>query len=353
MQPAETATTVEAPTRMRGIQLAGDRAVRLAELDVPPRGPSEALVRITMSAVCGSDLPHYRAPAGDLGRRAHIVPGHEPVGFVVEAAPGGVPAGTRVLVYHHSGEGRCEHCAAGEPMFCAGRETLGNHRHGADAEWLVAPDVSLVPLPDDIDDALAALIACNFGTAFAGLRKSGARVGDRVVVTGLGAVGLCVVIAAVAAGCRVIAVDPIPERRDFARELGAAIAVDPTAADPVAAIRAATEGEGAEIVIECSANAGAQRQATEAVRPHGTVLLIGSNSSMEIDPGVDLIRKEVRVLGTWIFKRHEIPAIFRAARGMPDLRRLLGESYPASDAQRAFAAVDRGEVVGKVLIDWR
>lgn len=341
------------PTRMSAALLGGDRSVHLAELDVPVPGPAEALVQITMSAVCGSDLPHYRSQPADLGRRAEIVPGHEPIGIVRRAAPGGVAEGTRVLVYHHSGEGRCEHCAAGEPMFCTERQTLGNHRHGADAEWLVAPDVSLVPLPEDIDDAMAALIACNFGTAFAGLRKSGARVGDRVVVTGLGAVGLCVVIAAVAAGCQVIAVDPIAARRDFAAELGAELLIDPLAGDPVEGIRHSTEGEGAEIVIECSANAVAQRQAVQAVRAHGTVLLIGSNSFMEFDPGVDLIRKEVRLLGTWIFKRYEVPAIFRAVRRMPDLRRLLGTPYPASRIAEAFRAVERGEAVGKVLIDWR
>jgi propanol-preferring alcohol dehydrogenase len=340
------------PTHTRAVLLGGDRTVRIVEREVPEPGPREAVVEITRSAVCGSDLPYYRAGAEELGRRASIVPGHEPVGIVRRAAPGGIPEGTRVLVYHHSGEGHCEHCLAGEPMFCLSRETLGNHRDGADAGWLVAPDASLVPLPDDIDDDLAALISCNFGTAFAGLRKSGARVGDRVVVVGLGAVGLCVVIAAVAAGCRVIAVDPIGDRRSFAAELGAELTIDPIATDPVQAIRDDTGGRGAEVVIECSANARAQKQATEAVGPHGTVLLIGSSSAMEIDPGVDLIRKEARLLGTWIFKRHEIPAVFRAARRMPDLRRLLTTPYPATDAARAFAAVDRGEVVGKVLIDW-
>lgn len=340
------------PSTMTGVVLTGDRSVRLTELEVPLAGPREAVVQLTMSAVCGSDLPHYRASAVDLGGRAGIVPGHEPVGIVRKAVPGGVPEGTRVLVYHHSGEGRCEHCVGGEPMFCPQRETLGNHRHGADAEWLVAPDESLVPLPDDIDDAVAALIACNFGTAYAGFRKSGAQVGDRVVVVGLGAVGLCVVIVAAAAGCRVIAVDPIDGRRALAAELGAEVVIDPLAMDPVAAIRKDTEGRGAEIVVECSANRRAQKQAMEAVRPHGTVVLIGSNSSMEIDPGIDMIRKEVRVLGTWIFKRYEIPAIFRAVRRMPNLRRLLTEPYPASEAAQAFAVADRGEVVGKVLIAW-
>jgi propanol-preferring alcohol dehydrogenase len=302
--------------------------------------------------VCGSDLPFYRASIEALGDRARIVPGHEPVGVVREAAPGGVAEGTRVLVYHHSGEGRCEHCVAGEPMFCRHRQTLGNHRHGADAQWLVAPDASLVALPDDIDDALAVLIACNFGTAFAGLRKSGAGLGDRVIVTGLGAVGLCVVVAAAAAGCRVIVVDPIPARREFALSLGAERAIDPRAEDPVREVREFTEGPGAEIALECSGNAQAQRQVVEAVRPHGTVVLIGSNSAMEVDPGVDLIRKEIRLLGTWIFKRYEIPEIFRAARQLTPLRRLLVTPFPAADAARAFAAADSGDSVGKVLIDW-
>ncbi|HWK78599.1 zinc-dependent alcohol dehydrogenase [Microbacterium sp.] len=340
------------PTHMRAALLEGDRSVRLAEVTVPAAGPREALVQITTSAVCGSDMPHYRSTPQALGARAGVIPGHEPVGVVRVAADGGIPEGTRVLVYHHSGDERCEHCVAGEPMFCAERQTLGNHRHGADAEWLVAPDASLVPLPDDIDDAMAALIACNFGTAFAGLRTSGAKEGDRVVVVGLGAVGLCVVIAAVAAGCSVIVLDPIAARREFAVELGAEAAVDPLETDPVEAIRQRTEGEGAEVVIECSANPHAQRQATQAARAHGTVLLIGSNNSMEFDPGVDLIRKEVRLLGTWIFKRHEVPAIFRAVRRMPDLRRLLGAPYPAARIADAFRAVDRGETVGKVLIDW-
>ncbi|MBW9122424.1 zinc-binding dehydrogenase [Microbacterium trichothecenolyticum] len=340
------------PTHMRAVQFTGSRSVRLAELAVPAPEAGEALVQITMSAVCGSDLPFYRASVEALGPRASVVPGHEPVGVVRSAAPGGIPEGTRVLVYHHSGEGRCEHCLSGEPMFCTHRQTLGNHRHGADAEWLVAPDASLVPLPDDIDDAMAALIACNFGTAFAGLRKSGARWGDRLIVTGLGSVGLCVVVAAVAAGCRVIAVDPIGPRREFALALGAEWAIDPVAQDPVPTIRQAAGGRGAEVAMECSGNALAQRQVVQAVRPHGTVVLVGSNSSMEIDPGVDLIRKEILVTGSWIFKRYEMADIFRAARRLPQLRRLIGVPVPADEVEHAFAAADSGDSLGKVLIDW-
>lgn len=334
------------------VLLKGDRAAAVGAVDLPPRGTQDALVEIRMAAVCGSDLPHFRAPASELGNRLTTAPGHEAVGVVVEAGEGGPAVGTRVIVYQHSGCGRCEFCVRGEPMFCMERATLGNHRHGANAAMMVAPVSSLIQIPDDIDDQLAALISCNFGTAFMGFSKTGATVADRVVVVGLGPVGACVVIAAAAAGCHVIAVDPIPARRELAERLGARSTIDPMAVDPVEAVRSLTEGRGAEVVVECSANRHAQVQAMKAVRVQGSVLLLGANNSMEIDPGLDVIRKELRIQGSWVFKLGEVPQVLRAARQMlPQLRELLTEPVSWRDAPEAFTAADQGRA-GKTFIDW-
>lgn len=338
---------------MRALMLTGDRASVLTDVPVPRPTDGEALVRITMSAVCGSDLPHYRKPAADLGNRLVTVPGHEAVG-VVSAAPasaGSSEAGRRVIVYQHAGCGYCDHCVSGAPMFCADRRTLGNHRGGADAEYTVAPVTGLLPVPDDVSDGLAALIACNFGTAYSGFRKTGAGVGDRIAVFGLGPVGCCVVALASASGAEVIAVDPIAGRRELAKTLGAAITVDPADRDPVAEILELTEGRGPEIVIECSANQRAQEQVMQVVRARGTVLLLGANNRMEIDPGLHVIRKELRILGSWVFTLPEYPAILRAARRLPALHSLLGEPFRADEAPAAIAAADAG-FVGKALIDW-
>lgn len=346
------ATSISAPT-MRAVLLTGDRTAVLTRVTVPVPAPDEAVVRVSMSAVCGSDLPHYRKGADQLDNRAHTVPGHEAVGVVERAAAvGSGPAvGTRVIVYQHTGEGECVHCRRGEPMFCADRRTLGNHRHGGNAELVVVPTRALIPIPDELDDALAALVACNFGTAFMGFRKTGASVGDRVVVVGLGPVGASAVVSAVAAGATVIAVDPIEGRRELARQLGAQVVVDPLADDPVAVVRGLTGGEGAEVVVECSANPRAQTQAMKSVRVHGTVLLLGANNAMEIDPGIDVIRKEIQVLGSWVFKAHEVDQVIRAALEMPALRHVLSEPFPASAAPEAFAAAESGHV-GKTLIRW-
>src|SRR5699024_8912958 len=148
----------------------------------------------------------------------------------------------------------------------------------------------------DVDDARAALVSCNFGTAFMGVKKCNVSVGDRVVILGLGPVGACAVATAVAAGGHVIAIDPIADRRKLAEKLGAELTVDPRAVDTIQQVHSVTENVGAEIVIECSASPDAQRQALKAVRVHGTVLLLGANNQMEIDPGIDVIRKEVRIV---------------------------------------------------------
>jgi threonine dehydrogenase-like Zn-dependent dehydrogenase len=341
------------PRTMRGVLLTGDRTAVLTDIDVPVPSSDEATVRVRMSAVCGSDLPHYRKPAAELANRAFTVPGHEAVGVVERAADDGSgPAvGTRVIIYQHSGEGECVHCRRGEPMFCLDRKTLGNHRHGANAEQVVVPASSLIPIPDELDDALATLVSCNFGTAFMGFRKTQASVGDRVVVVGLGPVGACVVASAVAAGATVIAIDPVEGRRDLALRLGAHTVIDPITADPVTVVRDLTAGEGAEIVVECSANPRAQAQAMKSVRVHGTVLLLGANNSMEIDPGLDVIRKELRLVGSWVFKSYEVDQVIRAALEMPALRHILSEPFPASRAPAAFAAADAGHV-GKALVQW-
>ncbi|MFV0253283.1 MAG: zinc-binding dehydrogenase [Beutenbergiaceae bacterium] len=337
---------------MRGLRLTGDRTATMSDYDVPELAPDDALVRTTMSAICGSDLPHYRKPMAELGNRADTVPGHEAVG-VVQELPAGyarLRVGDRVMAYQHTGDGTCAHCLRGEPMFCPDRMTLGNHRHGGNAQYLVTPADSLIAVPDDIEDPLAALIACNFGTGYMGLSKTGAGLGDRVVVIGLGPVGSCVVAAAAAQGCMVIAVDPVAERRELATRLGASHTIDPMAQDPIAEVRSLT-GEGAEVVAECSANPVAQQQAMKCVRIQGTVLLLGANNAMEIDPGIDVIRKELRLFGSWVFKPYEIDAVFRAARALPGLRELLTTPFAAQDAPAALAAADAGRP-GKALVQW-
>ena len=229
---------------MKGLRILGDRRAELMTLPQPEPRRGWVVLRSRMSAVCGSDLHIYRQSADRVGDRSNRVAGHEAVGVVEEVGPGveDLAPGTRVVVFQHYGCGRCNYCRTGEPMFCPDRRTLGNHVEGADAEFVAAPASICLPLPDSLSDEVAALLACNFGTAFSGIRKLKLDGGDVVVVFGLGPVGCCAVVVAASDGAEVVAVDPVKSRRDLAERLGAARTVDPTASDTATTIREITQG---------------------------------------------------------------------------------------------------------------
>jgi threonine dehydrogenase-like Zn-dependent dehydrogenase len=208
------------------------------------------------------------------------------VGVVEEVGAGveDLAPGTRVVVYQHYGCGRCRYCRTGEPMFCFDRRTLGNHVDGADAEFVAAPAWICLPLPDSLSDEVAALLACNFGTAVSGIRKLKLDGGDLVVVFGLGPVGCCAVVVVTSDGAEVVAVDPVKSRRDLAESLGAVRTVDPTASDTATTIGEITQGQGVEAAIDCSGNPRAQSDALAVLRPKGKMLVLAATAPWTIDP---------------------------------------------------------------------
>lgn len=285
---------------MRGLRVIGDHRVELVTLPRPAARPGWVVLRSTMSAVCGSDLHNYRRGRAELGERGERVAGHEAVGVVEEVGAGvdDLEEGDRVVVYQHFGCGRCRYCRTGEPMFCAQRRTLGNHVDGADAEHVTAPTSICLRLPDELGDDVATLLACNYGTAWSGVRTLGVRGGDVIAVFGLGPVGCSAVLVAAEEGAHVVAVDPIDHRRRLAADMGAASTVDPTAEDVGAVIRGLTGGLGADAAVDCSGNPRAQTDAFGALRPRGRMLVLAATAPWELDTG-QLWRRGLTLHGSW------------------------------------------------------
>ena len=253
--------------------------------------------------------------------------GHEAVGVVEEVGRGveGLAAGTRVVVYQHYGCGRCEYCRIGEPMFCPHRQTLGNHVDGADAEYLAVPAYICQPLPEGISDEIGTLISCSFGTAVSGVRKLGLNAGDTVVVFGLGPVGCCAVVAA-GDGVDVVAVDPVPERRQLAERLGAAATVDSTSSDTQAVVRELTGGHGAEASLDSSGNPRALSEALGVLKPHGRMVVLAATIPWTVDPG-KVRRGAHQLIGSWVYGLGEFDAVARLAR--EEGRRARADRDPA------------------------
>jgi 2-desacetyl-2-hydroxyethyl bacteriochlorophyllide A dehydrogenase len=238
-------------------------------------GPDGAIVQVTATAICGSDLHFYE---GDYPLVAPVPLGHEAVGTVVEVGPDArtVKVGDSVLVSSVAGCGHCVGCATRDPVTCMDGLKIfgGGALGGAQSELLAVPaaDFQLLSIPEGIDTEAALLLTDNLATGWAGAQRADIPPGGTVVVIGLGAVGLCAVRSAIAQGAgTVFAVDPVQGRRELAARSGAT----PLEPPALGAVLEATKGRGADSVIDAVGNDTTMTDALTCVRAGGTVSVIG------------------------------------------------------------------------------
>jgi threonine dehydrogenase-like Zn-dependent dehydrogenase len=321
---------------MRGLVFLGDRQVELREFPDPKPGPGEVVVAIRASGMCGSDLRPYQQG------QANFVTGHEPCGVVAERGAGvtdlQAPLGQRVMVHHYWGCGMCKHCRVGYTQMCIhGSRVMGFSANGGNAPYLLAPATSLVPLPGELSFAEGAAISCGTGTAYSALKRLAVSGRDSLAIFGQGPVGLAATQLATAMGARVIAIDPLPERRQLARALGAAEVIDSSTQPPVEAVRDLTHGEGADATLDCTGNAEARANCTKAVRAWGRVCFVGEQGTATFDMTPDVIHKQLTMYGSWTFSTVLLAecAQFAVDRQIP-LRDVFTEAFTIDDADNAF-----------------
>ena len=242
--------------------------------------PGDAIVRVELAGLCGSDLhPFFGREEGlDVG----TVMGHEFVG-TIEAVGAGVTSltdGDRVCAPFTTNCGVCSYCRDGLTSRCTKGELFGwrsNNEglHGGQAEYVRVPlaDGTLVKVPDGIDDETALLLGDNLSTGFFCAEMAGIRRGGKYAVIGCGTVGLLALACARRMGAEtVIAIDPVESRRDMATQLGGQ-ACSPD--DAITMIKDLTGGQGVESVMELVGLPAAQKLAFDAIRPGGTMSVIG------------------------------------------------------------------------------
>jgi L-iditol 2-dehydrogenase len=236
----------------------------VTQVQSPHIDDNEVLIQSRRVGICHSD---YELLAGQyiIPISYPVIPGHEWVGVVVEAGKNvkGLKPGDRVV-----GE-----CVIHTPERI---HHFGFSMDGANREYFAARPEWLHKLPDAVDDAKGALIepfTCGY---YAVLRNGGTNASETVVISGGGTIGLVSAAAAIGMGARVIVVDPVPLRRDIAKRLGADATVDPSAGDPVEAVKEITKG-GADLVIEAAGHASSLANVFEYARSEGRVSMVGIN----------------------------------------------------------------------------
>ncbi len=268
---------------MRALTFHGAGDIHYESVDDPDiRSGTDAIVRVELAAICGSDLHvyHEREKGLDHG----TVMGHEFVGEVVETGSGvrNIVIGARVLSPFTTSCGNCFYCRAGLTARCSkgqlfGWVKQGRGLHGAQAQYVRVPlaDGTLLPVPEEVSPEDALLLGDVLCTGYYCASRAGVAPEGTYVVLGCGPVGLAAIVGALEFGARtVLAVDGVPERLALAARFGAT-PVDLHTGDPGATVDQATDGRGADAVLEVVGSAEAHRLAFDLVRPGGTVSVVG------------------------------------------------------------------------------
>lgn len=342
---------------MTGVVLPGNSTVEFREYPVPEPGYGQVLVRMKASSICGSDIRAiYRehlgkGPEGYQG----VIAGHEPSGQIEKVGPGckQFKPGDRVVVYHISGCGVCDECKHGYMISCRSehRAAYGWQRDGGHAAYMLAEENTCVPLPDSLTYVDGALCACGFGTAYEALRRMSISGQDRLLITGLGPVGLAAAMLGKALGVtHVIGTDMSEARLRLATDLGLvdhALVADDKALDTIMSL---TGGRGCEASIDCSGAAAARLLALQGTRDWGRLAYVGEGGTVSFEVSKYLIHKQITLYGSWVTSlKHLEELVERLDRWGLHPDRTSNVRLPLAQASEAYELAAGGQT-GKVCI---
>ena len=335
---------------MRAFRFHGkDQGLVLEEVERPTPSPGQVLVEVMAASVCGTEL-HFLdgllVPA-----RTPITLGHEVAGVVAEIGDGvtDVAVGDRVAVHYFHACGMCGRCLRGDDHLCdAPLGAMAFATDGAFADYVAVPASSVVPVPTGLDLVEAAPLCCSGTTALHAAGVAGLHEGDNAVVYGVGGVGLALVQVLKLAGARVIAVARSEGRLKLAQEMGADVTVDASGSDVAGAVRAATDGQGADVVFELVGTVETSVNALASLGKGGAVVYIGySFDTVEIDP-LSLVVPEQRILTSVGNRRAElVEALDLAAAGK---LRTVVSTAPLAEAPRVLDDLRHGRVRGRAVL---
>ncbi|MGF1527441.1 MAG: NAD(P)-dependent alcohol dehydrogenase [Candidatus Competibacterales bacterium] len=261
--------------------------IELDDKEIPHVGPTDALLRLTTTTICGTDVHILK---GEYPVAPGLIVGHEPVGIIEKLGQSvtGYQEGQRVIAGAICPSGYSNACLDGlcaqdgqgsrhglKPM---GGWRFGNTIDGTQAEYVLVPDAmaNLAPVPDGLTDEQVLMCPDIMSTGFAGAESANIKIGDTVVVFAQGPIGLCATAGAKLKGATtIIGVDSVPERLEMAKKLGADHVIDFSKTDVVAEVMKITDGRGVDVAIEALGLQETFENSLRCLKPGGTLSSLG------------------------------------------------------------------------------
>ena len=323
----------------------------IQEWDIPTPGAGQILVKTEACGVCHTDL---HAAKGDWPVKPVLpfIPGHEGIGLVAAVGAGvtAVKEGDRVGVpWLYSACGHCEYCLSAWETVCAQAQFGGYTKNGGFADYIIADPNYVAHVPAGLSARDAAPLICAGITSYKGLKETGARPGQWVVVSGIGGLGHLAVQYAKAMGLHVCAVDIDDRKLAHATQLGADAVVNASAGDPAEAVKKLTDG-GAHGVLITAPSLGAFKQGVGMTRKLGTCVLVGLPPGEFPTPLFDVVANCITIRGSFVGTRRDMAeALAFAAEGKvkADI-----ELQPLAAINQVFERLAHGDVPSRVVLDF-
>jgi 2-desacetyl-2-hydroxyethyl bacteriochlorophyllide A dehydrogenase len=337
---------------MQAAVFRGPDQLKLEEVPRPVPGPGEILLKVARCGICGTDTHIFRGnfPAPNLP----LIIGHEFAGVIdaVGAGVSHVKVGDRATADINIACGTCWFCRHNSKLFCASVRQLGVHYAGGMAEFVVVPAINVYKLPDVMPFEHAAFIeplAC----AVHGQNRIGVKMGEIVLIIGAGPMGLMhAALSRLRGASKVIVSEPSANRRARAHTVGSDIEIDPSQAG-TDSILAATDGRGADVVIEAVGRPATYTQAIALARRGGRILAYGAappDATIEVHP-FEIYSKELTITGSYAGTYETWPtAIDLIGSGRIDPGQIVDSVRPLTDVATALASLETDKSIVKVQV---
>ncbi len=320
----------------------------------PTIGPNDLLIKIKKTAICGTDVHIYNWDAwAQKTIPVPMVTGHEFVGVVAEvgSAVRGYRAGDRVSGEGHLTCGHCRNCRAGKRHLCRNTEGVGVNRHGCFGEYLAIPAENAFPIPDSIPDEVASIFD-PFGNA-THTALSFDLVGEDVLITGAGPIGVMAVAIAKHVGARHVVISDVNDYRlELARKMGATRAVNVTKQSIPQVMSELGMKEGFDVGLEMSGNAQAFQSMIEAMNHGGKISMLGIFAEPVAIDWSKVIFKGLHLKG--IYGREMYETWYKMTSMLQsglDISPVITHRFHVDDSLKAFEIMRSGQS-GKVILDW-
>ena len=341
------------PKTMKATVFVEPGRIELHEKPVPQPGPGEALIKVTTTTICGTDIHIMK---GEYPVKPGLTIGHEPVGVIARLGAGvrGYHLGQRVIVGAITPCGQCYACLQGDQAQCGvatehgfakalGGWRFGNTIDGCQAEYVLVPDAqaNLTPVPDGLTDEQVLMCPDIMSTGFGGAESGGIHIGDTVAVFAQGPIGLCATAGARLMGAtRIITVDRVPARLEMSRKLGADHTINLDEVDPVEAIMELTGGQGVDVAIEALGRQETFENALRVIRPGGTLSSLGVYSgklTLPLEPFAAGLGDHKVVTTLCPGGKERMRRLLGVvSSGRADLRSLVTHRYSLDDIEAAY-----------------